>query len=348
MILLALLGCATIGLHYAPLQYPLEPPDPAAAAGIERWIAHAFDRGRTISSAATGPVSTPAQLAPQERLAVAVCGYRRDRGGEVDLWLEGPDSRIPVTVWVEPDGDMRVASGAPGPAAEPPTPASPEALLDAGALARVSVRNGPDSSWSKAELVQLRDALSLLDPVARGLVSGLVVERRQRSPRAPVRELAWYDSRSSPPVLMVFDAAFEGVNAFVGPVTAPRPTGLLTLLHELGHAIADRPHAAAWDAMLRTADAPRERWRAARREYRGLGRRGPVVDAYLQVWGGRGPTRYGDRNAHESFAESFALFHADPDALLRADPDVYTWFAAGEPSRTATGGTSADTASDVR
>ncbi|MDF3823544.1 hypothetical protein P3G55_26970, partial [Leptospira sp. 96542] len=31
----------------------------------------------------------------------------------------------------------------------------------------------------------------------------------------------------------------------------------------------------------------------------------------------------------ESFAESYALFHADPKALLRARPAVYRWFASG-------------------
>jgi hypothetical protein len=43
-----------------------------------------------------------------------------------------------------------------------------------------------------------------------------------------------------------------------------------------------------------------------------------------------GPTPYGRTDVSESFAESFALFHVDPDSLRRVAPEVHAWFASGE------------------
>jgi hypothetical protein len=41
-----------------------------------------------------------------------------------------------------------------------------------------------------------------------------------------------------------------------------------------------------------------------------------------------GPTAYGRVDARESFAESFALFHTDPESLRWIAPQVHAWFAA--------------------
>lgn len=55
-----------------------------------------------------------------------------------------------------------------------------------------------------------------------------------------------------------------------------------------------------------------------------------VLAEYRRVRGiGNGPTPYGRISMAESFAESFALFHLDPNALRRVYPRVYDWFAAG-------------------
>ncbi len=57
---------------------------------------------------------------------------------------------------------------------------------------------------------------------------------------------------------------------------------------------------------------------------------GPVLRAYKRVIGATpAPTRYGESSTAESFAESFALFHADPAALRRVTPKVHAWFGAG-------------------
>lgn len=56
-----------------------------------------------------------------------------------------------------------------------------------------------------------------------------------------------------------------------------------------------------------------------------------LAAAFSLVLGGekRAPTAYGRTSEEEAFAECFALFHADPAALLRASPEAHAWFAAG-------------------
>ena len=44
----------------------------------------------------------------------------------------------------------------------------------------------------------------------------------------------------------------------------------------------------------------------------------------------KGPTPYGRSSLGESFAESFALYKADPGALRRIYPGLYEWFATGQ------------------
>ena len=55
----------------------------------------------------------------------------------------------------------------------------------------------------------------------------------------------------------------------------------------------------------------------------------PVLEGYLAALAGQpAPTDYGNSSTKESFAEAFALFHVDPNALKRTRPAVYEWFAA--------------------
>ena len=58
--------------------------------------------------------------------------------------------------------------------------------------------------------------------------------------------------------------------------------------------------------------------------------RGPVLSAYAKALGkGSAPTAYGQTSLKESFAESFALYKADPGALKRLLPKVLAWFEGG-------------------
>lgn len=57
---------------------------------------------------------------------------------------------------------------------------------------------------------------------------------------------------------------------------------------------------------------------------------GPVIAAYAQALAGRpAPTRYGETDLGESFADAFALHHLDPEALRRVVPEAAEWFARG-------------------
>jgi hypothetical protein len=44
----------------------------------------------------------------------------------------------------------------------------------------------------------------------------------------------------------------------------------------------------------------------------------------------KAPTKYGRRNAVESFADSYSLFKTDPAALARVSPEALAWFKSGE------------------
>ena len=66
---------------------------------------------------------------------------------------------------------------------------------------------------------------------------------------------------------------------------------------------------------------------------------GPVLAAYdAALDGAPAPTEYGESHIKESFAESFALFRADPEALERVLPRVHAWFQAGGHLRALRGG----------
>lgn len=69
-------------------------------------------------------------------------------------------------------------------------------------------------------------------------------------------------------------------------------------------------------------------------EARRLAEDSPLLVAFTDVPGaGLGPTSYGREGLSESFAESYALFRLDPDALRRFSPQLHDWFARGEHTR---------------
>ena len=131
------------------------------------------------------------------------------------------------------------------------------------------------------------------------------------------------------------------------------------ILHEIGHALADASYAAAQRDLMaavseyqtdenklskwietREGDAPTvaevdefldkiHRVEVSVHRIKHVGAEGPVIRAFRRARGqSRGPTRYGEDDIEESFAECFALFRADPDALRRIDPDAFAWFSA--------------------
>jgi hypothetical protein len=70
--------------------------------------------------------------------------------------------------------------------------------------------------------------------------------------------------------------------------------------------------------------------RAASRAGLRLQGNSPVVMEYKKIRSNRsGPTSYGRTDPSEGFAEAFAIFHLDPQALEWIDPEVYQWFRMG-------------------
>jgi hypothetical protein len=103
-------------------------------------------------------------------------------------------------------------------------------------------------------------------------------------------------------------------------------------------ACATAPAADAPPAPARKLDCDAERKPKQRNEMIGRANdmmvNSPVVVAYAKVADGEpAVTDYGNDSDHEAFAESFALFHVDPDALKRARPKVYAWFKSGGPRK---------------
>lgn len=175
-------------------------------------------------------------------------------------------------------------------------------------------------------------------------------------PRIEAREILLFDTEPG-----------HDTSLFIGEPTRFFPIPTMCLLHEIGHAIVDyarnhlvrtrsrlsdeykrltaeqralrelgpaNPERAAWlDKRIAAIEAEVEQlmpiYRAARDQYRRDG--GPVLAAYRAARGpDKGPTPYGRTSLGESFAESFALYKADPGALRRVYPGLYEWFATGQ------------------
>ncbi|MCB9676731.1 MAG: hypothetical protein H6737_16560 [Alphaproteobacteria bacterium] len=356
MIALALLGCHA-HLRYEPVAFEVPPlafDHPMLVGAVRTHL----DSGRIPSLARhspEGPVplgpDAVASLSDTELYAVFATSGRWSRGAELDLLV--PTSRGPeaVSVWVDPGGRVEVAAGTVQPV-EPLPPTHVDEARWEREIAEAYDLEGFSGPWSLRELGFVSIALEGLAPNEREALTGVRLARIARSPRRAA-EMAWYGPSEVPPRLEVYDAAFDEFgHGFVGPLDRPVPTPVMTLMHEFGHAVVDRPLRdtfEAWRTALEASErmvdptsfqAAFDRAHELERCYHRLGNDGPVIEAYEAVRGRtRGPTTYGWRSrSHESFAEAFALHHLDPAALRRVMPDVADWFDSDEHVRTGLSG----------
>jgi hypothetical protein len=267
-----------------------------------------------------GPgVSLPARrvrrLGRAEQVALVAIALTGSVGAEWDLLLPVRGARVPVTVWWDEARRVDVRAGAPW------TPSVRPATIEDVAR-RGAGRIGGAAGWDPEALGLLDEALGRLSPGELEALRGVEYVRGSAEPVGPLVDglVARYAFDEAGGRIEVFDAATDpGIDRFVGSPEAPLHAALHPILHELGHALSDAP---ARRAQAEALEESAGRWRASN----------PVTAAYAAVAAEAvGPTRYGRTAPAEGFAEAFALYHLDPEALLRVMPGVHAWFAAGEP-----------------
>jgi hypothetical protein len=250
-------------------------------------------------------------------------------GGEHDLRVRTGRGSVPVTVTIALDGSIVLHSG--GREADPdegPT------LDESEIRDRYRLKSSLPGKWAANERRALAQALSFLSPEELDVVRGLVFERRAAPPDRDPDKAALYTLDGCRGIISLYSSGVRSDRyRFVGDPTTPRSAVLHSIVHEMGHAIAMDAARDAYCAAARQGGARRN---DLVRRGNDLARDSPVLRAFLDAKAGqRGPTDYGDSSPHEAFAESFALFHIDPDALKRTLPRVYAWFRSGGHARAA-------------
>jgi|GEM_PF-1084519 len=273
-------------------------------------------------------------------------------GAEFDLKVRTPNARTPVSIYISKKGDARVMTGQFKKRAAP----SVEELERRWGLRGVERSQG--RGWSERARRALNLALSLLTPEELKVVQKLPIKRVKKASQAN-RGAVYVQASDCSASITLYDAAVTNQSdQFIGDVRSPNtiyPITTMVLLHEIGHAVHSHParrrHCAYLrsvkerNALARKGNASSGAKRASLHKQvetldkkiakleRGLDsllKRGPVLKAYQakkRRWAG--PTRYAQSSLKESFAESYALFYADPLALKRTNPTVYAWFKAG-------------------
>lgn len=247
-----------------------------------------------------------------------------------------------VSTMIEPNGTIRITSSKANSLQYAATNKS--TLIDQYNLK--DIEDG-DVQWSIPEINILGDALLFLTAQERALLEGARFRRKKSSPFGS--ESGFYQFEEDEQSITIFDSAFEGLDCgFVGTVDSPKTTAHHIILHEIGHLLANRPivqyqrHFNSiidnYNDLVRQVNAGQphqeERLEELEREIKELragpiSRPGPVIKDFQRNRSfSQGPTTYGDSSIYEAFAESYAIFKLDPDALIRIDPGLYIWFAS--------------------
>lgn len=296
---------------------------------------------KSVWSATDAATDTLSGLTKAERVAVLSLVGRQARGAEFDLLIPQADgSFIPVSLWWDAPEVVGLASG---PAWAPKaSETTAEKLKEKYAIGELLEA---DAKWNGALLGAIDQALATLTPDELKLVAGLKFRRS----RVSGKHVALYQRGDDTNLIDVFDAVFVlDDEQFCGEPTAPRSFLLVTLLHELGHALADarmremglanlelrkkyeglKAEGKATDADFKAADS-RVRKLLALDAANAKGR--PVERELITVFPqNKSPTAYGRTKASEHFAESFTLWKNDPAALKRVSAEAAAWFEAGK------------------
>ena len=212
-------------------------------------------------------------------------------------------------------------------------------------------QNG-STAWTAEQLAIVADALRVLEPKEVRYLRELTWIREKGDSRTELAGQFRFENvgdRTNQSITL-YDKTFKGLPySFCGTIDEPHSAAHVVIVHELGHLLADQPRIAYGTRYNNTVDEFNalvsrfnqtqdkgllykiERLQAliVKMEANPVTREGPIVEAFLaNRSGNKGPTRYADFNAVEAFAESYALYKLDPEALRRIDPPLYKWFAS--------------------
>jgi hypothetical protein len=322
-------GCARTHLFYDAREIRYETLKPDKKDELQALLADKLKGRRVVRVDDDGraqPVLVTraglARLDLAELGALWVATSAGDVGGESDLRVRTSRGAIPVSVTIALDGSIELHSG--GKVRDDDGPLlSEDALRD-----RYRLRTTLPGKWEPEERKALALAFELLTDDEMDVVRGLTFERRARSADGDPQKAALYTLEGCRGKISLFASGVRSDRyRFVGEPTQPRSAVLHSLVHEMGHAFEMDQARNTFCAALRAKGDARDALVARGND---LGDEGAVLRAYQQVLAGApGPTDYGSTSLKESFAESFALFHVDPDALRRVLPRVHAWFASG-------------------
>lgn len=279
-----------------------------------------------------------------------------ETGREGDEWdrIVRPESgsELRATVWWEPGHTILLSAYVPVDQRDVPERQVSE-LAAAFGLREVASRS---ARWTPEELGKVSAALELLDTAEAPLLRGITLVREKVGSGDKAGLYSYSDGEET---ITLYDTAFKGdERVFRGSPSSPYPASFFPVLHEVGHLIAHRPEtqagrelnssiesfnalverynrtvkagnhtsAAQMKSQLEASEAAVDTARARLDSARDL-----VVRRFMQARAvNAGPTEYGETSPDEAFAESYALYVLDPDAMSRIDPAAARFFADGE------------------
>jgi hypothetical protein len=246
-----------------------------------------------------------------------------ENGGENDLRVRlSKNNSVPVSVHLALDGSVRIIS------ARKPERDDTPALSEEQIRDKFGLAGKLPGKWQEEERRALTQSLESLAPEELDVVRRITFERENRSRDGDLSRAALYEMKGCKAWIFLYSTGVKSDRfRFVGEPSDPRSAVLHSIVHEIGHAFEQ--------SLARKQFCAAERARGDKKnELIGEGNRltesNPVIEAYRAALAGEpAPTDYGNTSIGESFAESFALFHVDPEALKRTRPSVHAWFASG-------------------
>ncbi len=315
----------------------------------EQEIQSYLDQGSRLEHWKTGRDLTLDDLDWSEIYAVhlSLSLERINEEKDVILHSDSEEYRI-VSVAHEPNATIRVSDSRSWKPRYPKVVR--EELLQQYRLAGI---DNAQSAWKQRSINVLADALSYINEQERPYFKDVHFIRDANGMTAANAGLYHFEEKDGVirQSITIYDNAFSGMHhSFCGSIEAPKSAAHTVMLHEMGHLIANQPIVIFERKLQSTIDE----YNALVEQYNrhndpGLAERlnkintdiqnmqsnavrrpGPIIEEFLSKRSfSEGPTEYANTSAQEAFAESYALFKLDREALERLDPALLRWFDSG-------------------